>query len=278
MSVHQSRFKRRRFKCTWSTQYRRCRGCSAVLMPRCAVTCKVRLVVSRPIFHLQLRFSKLSLECRRSLVNAALTSVCVPVSAPSTRTALAYSKTTQRESITGEIAKRGAVDWHHIPSGQYTVDNTCRGRQRTGHLEVRRVPSWRGNLNKREIRPFPVRGDTRFELEIRTLSCARYKNGFQVDSKCSMWVPGVIADAIPVGSDLMWVNERPVQCITKPQYLVSNKDNESTTEGASLYRCTLRNPNVGFRLIICRETGDNTRQRVRGDANSGRHRVCRHGY
>ena len=73
-----------------------------------------------------------------------------------------------------------------------------------------------------------------------------------------MRVPRVIADAIPVGSDLVWVNERTVQCITKSQYLVSNKDNGSTTEGTSIYRCTLRNRNVGFWLIICRERGDST--------------------
>jgi hypothetical protein len=57
------------------------------------------------MFHLQLRFSNVTLECR-SLVNVALiplVSPCVPVSASCTRTAFAYKDDTQRESEVGKI-------------------------------------------------------------------------------------------------------------------------------------------------------------------------------
>ena len=96
-------------------------------MPRCVVTCKVRFAVSSPIFHLRLRFSKLTLECR-SLVNAALiqASARVPVSAPCTRTAFAKREEAQRESKTGEIADKGAVDWDHISRRAVDIQSTTR--------------------------------------------------------------------------------------------------------------------------------------------------------
>ncbi len=171
MSVNQSPFKNRRFKCKWSTRYRRCKGCTAVLMPCCVVSCDLQGTFSHFKADIPLATEVLKVDTRMSFARKCCTHLSVR---PRTCTEHEDSVGIQREAATriqnGGNCQKGCCRLGPcIPlSGRCTVDNTCWGRQRTGHLEVRRVPSWRGNLNEREIRQFPVRGDTRFENEIRT--------------------------------------------------------------------------------------------------------------
>ena len=83
------------------------------------------MAVSRPIFHLRLRFSNVTLECR-SLVNVALILPFVPIRSACTRMALAYKEDTQRGSEVGKIAVRGAVDGGHISRPAVDIRSTTR--------------------------------------------------------------------------------------------------------------------------------------------------------
>ena len=68
-----------------------------------------------------------------------------------------------------------------------------------------------------------------------------------------MRVPRVVANAVTMRSNLMWVNERAVQVVSEPQDLISDKNDGVTSRGAGVRRRTFGNGNVRFWLIFCRK-------------------------
>jgi hypothetical protein len=56
-----------------------------------------------------------------------------------------------------------------------------------------------------------------------------YKNTLEVDPKGPIRVPQVITNTESVLTDLVWVDERTVQFVTKPQDLISDEDDGVST-------------------------------------------------
>ncbi len=68
-----------------------------------------------------------------------------------------------------------------------------------------------------------------------------------------MGVPRVVANAVTMRSNLMWINERAVQVVSEPQDLISDEHDGVTSHKAGVRRRTFGNWNVRFRLIFCRK-------------------------
>ncbi len=84
----------------------------------------------------------------------------------------------------------------------------------------------------------------------------RFEPAVEIDPKWSVGVPWVITNTVPVGTDLVWINERAVEFVAKLQNLVSKEDNRVAGGRTRVLCCTLRNGDVKFRLRICGEWGD----------------------
>jgi hypothetical protein len=117
-------------------------------------------------------------------------------------------------------------------------------------VQIRRVPNWSRNFDKREGLHLPVRWNVRFENEVRAGREQRYERAVEIDPKGPVRIPWVIADTVAVGTDLVWINERAVEFVAEPQNLVSNKDYRVTIGRARVCGGTLCNWNVRFRLIF----------------------------
>ncbi len=96
----------------------------------------------------------------------------------------------------------------------------------------------------------------RFEKEVRFGRKQRYERAVKIDPNWPVGVPWVIANAVPVGTDFMWIDERAVEVIAKPQNLVSNEDYRVAIGRARVRCCTFCNWNIRFRLVVCGECGD----------------------
>ncbi len=117
-------------------------------------------------------------------------------------------------------------------------------------MQIRSVPNWSRNFDKREGLHLPVRRNVRFENEVRAGREQRYERAVEIDPKGSVRVPWIIADTVAMGTDLVWINERAVEFVAEPQNLVSNKDYRVTIGRARVCGGTLCNWNVRFRLIF----------------------------
>ena len=147
------------------------------------------------------------------------------------------------------MAKRCAAESDHISRGAVDIQLTTRGKVESG-LDMCRSAGfqtgWSRNFDKREGLHLPVRWNVRFENEVRAGREQRYERAVEIDPKWPVGVPWVITNTLPVGTDLVWINERAVEFVAEPQNLVSNEDNQVAI-GRTHVRCfTLRNWDVSF--------------------------------
>ena len=77
-------------------------------------------------------------------------------------------------------------------------------------MQIRWVPNWSRNFDNWEGLHLPVRRNVRFENEVRSGREQRYERAVEIDPKGPVGVPWVIANTVPVGTDLVWINEQAV--------------------------------------------------------------------
>jgi hypothetical protein len=94
--------------------------------------------------------------------------------------------------------------------------------------------------------------------EVRSGREQRYECAVKIDPKWPVGAPWVIANTVPVETDLVWISERVVEVIAELQNLDSNEDYQVAIGRARVRCCTFCNWNVRFWLVVCGEWGNGT--------------------